>query len=226
MSKVIPFDNSRISSNIQTDVRASLKRKTKNSNIQRTAQIDPLAAVKGNVYLGKRVVVAHGASIRGYEDRSIWVGDDVKIQDCAVLHAVDTYQTRELITETVIKVGESFYGAYIGDRVILTQQCQVHGPACIGADTFVGMQSLIFKAIVGENCIIEPKALIMGVEISDGRYVPAGALITTQAEADELPVIAPKYLPKNLEGAVAKNLRPQLATGYQKPKIQLEQKLA
>ncbi len=113
------------------------------------------------------------------------------------------------------------YGAYIEERVSLTHQCQVHGPAIIGADTFVGMQSLIFKAIVGKNCIIEPKALIMGVEIGDDRYVPAGALITTQAAANQLPFVNHNYYFKNLSRSVAE-VNTESATSYRE---EIEQRL-
>lgn len=190
MKNLIPFQNTQTNNGINANVNdASVYSPGKSPVIQSTASVHPLAVVTGNVHLGKRVTVAPAASIRGYEGQLVWVGNDVKIQDCVVLHALDAYHHQEFVEEALVEVAGEFYGAYIEDRVFLTHQCQVHGPASIGADTYVGMQSLISKAIVGKNCIIEPKALIMGVEIGDGRYVPAGALITTQAAANQLPFV-------------------------------------
>jgi carbonic anhydrase/acetyltransferase-like protein (isoleucine patch superfamily) len=119
-----------------------------------------------------------------------------------------------MVHEAVVEVEGKFYGVYISDRVSLAHQCQVHGPASIGTDTFVGMQSLVFRATVGKNCVIEPKALVMGVSIADGRYVPAGALITTQEAADNLPLITSEYPLKSLNKAVV-HVNTQLASGYQ-----------
>lgn len=161
--------------------------------VRATAQVHSLAAVIGNVYLGERVIVAPGASIRGEQERLVWVSHDVQIQDGAVVHAVDTGHHQELMEEPVVEVDGHYYGVYLERGVVLAHQCQVSGPASIGAETFVGMQSLIFRATVGSNCVLEPKALVMGVEIADDRYVPAGALITTQAAADALPRISPSY---------------------------------
>ena len=209
MKNIIPFQN-QTSSHTDVDGRyASSYTLATSPVIEQTARVHPLAALAGNVHLGKRVTVAAAASVRGYEDRPIWVGNDVKIQDGVVLHALADYHHQEFVEETLVEVAGELYGAYIEDRVSLTHQCQVHGPASIGADTFVGMQSLIFKAIVGKNCIIEPKALVMGVEVEDGRYVPAGALITTQTAADRLPFIDRKYSLKSLNRLVAETDNPQ-----------------
>jgi carbonic anhydrase len=225
MSNVITFHNTPATNNIHANVRASFNTQEKSPEINRTAYIHPLAAVIGNVYLGKRVMVAPAASVRGDEGQPIWVGNDVNIQDCVVLHALETHHQEELVQEAVVEVEGQYYGVYISDRVSLAHQCQVHGPAYIGEDTFVGMQALVFRATVGSNCVIEPKALVMGVDIPDGRYVPAGALITTQAAADNLPYITADYPLKNLNRAVV-NVNTQLATGYQQQEGTAELKVA
>ena len=219
MSNIISFNNTRPGRDTPADVNsASFKLKTNYPVIEPSTIVHSLATVTGNVELGARVIVAPGASIRGYENQTVWVGNDTKIQDGAVLHALQTLDRPDFLEEAVVEVEGKFYGAYIGDRVHLTHQSQVHGPASVGSNTFVGMQSLIFQAIVGENCIIEPKALVMGVEVGDGRYVPAGALITTQAAANELPFVDRDYLFKNFN-------RVGVGTGSQsKPNFQPRQK--
>ena len=206
--------------NIHANVRADFNPTQKNPQIDRSAYIHPLSAVIGNVHLGARVMVAPAASVRGDEGQPIWVGDDVNIQDCVVLHALETHVDGKLVREAVVEVDSEFYGVYISDRVSLAHQSQVHGPAYIGTDTFVGMQALVFRASVGNNCVIEPKALVMGVNIPDGRYVSAGALITTQAAADNLPVITADYPLRGLNQAVV-HVNTQLASGYQQQQQQV-----
>jgi carbonic anhydrase/acetyltransferase-like protein (isoleucine patch superfamily) len=80
------------------------------------------------------------------------------------------------------------------------------------------MQSLVFRAKVGKGCVLEPKSLVMGVTIPDGRYVPAGSVIKTQNDADNLPVIDDNYPLKSLNDGVI-HVNVSLAAGYKAKKI-------
>ncbi len=204
--------------NIHTNVLATFNLEETIPEISLTAYVHPLAAVIGNVHLGKNVMVAPAASVRGDEGQPIWVGDDANVQDCVVLHALETCVEGLLVREAVVEVAGEFYGVYIGDRVSLAHQCQVHGPAKIGSDTFIGMQALVFKATIGSNCVVEPKALVMGVTVPDGRYVPAGSVITNQEVADNLPEISDDYPLKGLNKAVV-HVNVQLANGYREKEM-------
>ena len=217
MSNVISFKINDNQPNIQGNVSPAVNNQVIVPKIKSTVYVHSLAAVIGNVYLGDRVAVAPGASIRGDEYQPIWVGNDANVQDNVVLHALETYDQDALVEETVVEVDGNYYGIYIDECVSLTPQCQVYGPVSIGAGTFVGMQSLVFRATVGKNCVIEPKALVMGVDITDDRYVPAGALITTQAAADSLPLISQGYPFKNMS---------RVAAGSQKSKTRTRPRVA
>jgi carbonic anhydrase/acetyltransferase-like protein (isoleucine patch superfamily) len=105
------------------------------------------------------------------------------------------------------------YAVYVGKRVSLAHQAQIHGPAKVGDDTFIGMQSLVFKAEVGSGCVVEPKSLLLGVKVADGRYVPAGSIIKSQADADALPEITEDYAFKSLNKGVV-HVNVHLADGY------------
>ena len=73
------------------------------------------------------------------------------------------------------------YSVFVGDRTRLAHGTLVHGPAYIGNDTFVGMESLVFNAKVGNNVAIGVSSTITGgVEVSDNKFVPPGSIITTQ----------------------------------------------
>jgi carbonic anhydrase/acetyltransferase-like protein (isoleucine patch superfamily) len=75
------------------------------------------------------------------------------------------------------------------------------------------MQSLVFRSSVGPNCVIEPGAILMGVQVAGGRYVPAGTVVRTQAQADALPEITDEYPLKTLNRGVV-HVNTALARGY------------
>ncbi len=181
--------------------------------IDPTAYVHALAAVIGAVRLGRNVMVAPAASVRADEGQPFFVGDNSNIQDGVVIHALETETGGQPIPANQVTVNGSQYAVYIGERVSLAHQAQVHGPCVVLNDTFVGMKSFVFRASVGSRCVIEPGAIIMGVAIASGRYVPAGSVIRTQAEADLLPRITDDYpLAKLNEGVV--HVNKQLARGY------------
>ncbi len=155
--------------------------------------IDKLASVIGNVKIGKGVFVAPFASIRGDEGQPIVIGDGSNVQDGVVLHALETFDGEKNVEKNLVTVDGKKYAVYIGKGVSMAHQSQVHGPAAVGDYTFVGMQVLVFKAVVGKNVVIEPGAKIIGVTIAEGRYVPTGSIITTQKAADALPEITADY---------------------------------
>jgi carbonic anhydrase/acetyltransferase-like protein (isoleucine patch superfamily) len=146
----------------------------------------------------------------------IHIGDDTNIQDGVSIHALETSDEEgRPIEKNLVEVGGKKYAVYIGNRVSLAHQAQVHGPASIGDDTFVGMQAFVFKSKVGSNVVLEPGVRIVGVSIPDGRYVPLGMIVNNQSVADALPVITEEYVFKHLnEGVIHVNTN--LAAGYNK----------
>lgn len=173
-------------------------------DISKKSTIQPNASVIGAVILSDGVLVSPFASIRGDEGTPIFIGKNSNVQDGVVIHGLE----HQLISEKGLG-----YSVYIGENVSLAHQAQVHGPAKVGNNSFVGMQSFVFKSEVGENVVIEPCAKVIGVKIPSGRYVPAGEIIKTQEQADKLPVITPDYKFKNLNNDVVK-VNTQLNDGY------------
>jgi carbonic anhydrase len=181
--------------------------------IDPTCYIHPLAAVIGNVILGKNIMVSPGASVRGDEGQLLFIGDDSNIQDGVVIHALETEMNGKPVEKNLMDVNGKKYAVYVGSRVSLAHQVQIHGPAVVLDNTFVGMKSLVFRSYVGQNCVLEPAVVLMGVKVADGRYVPAGSVIKTQADADSLPVITENYPMKDLNKGVV-HVNTNLARGY------------
>ena len=198
---------------IEKNVIADFCGKVSEPVIDPTTYVHPLAAVIGNVILGKNIMVSPTASVRGDEGQPLFVGDNSNIQDGVVIHALETEMNGKSVDKNLFEVDGKKYGAYVGTRVSLAHQVQIHGPAVVLDETFVGMKVLVFKSIVGKKCVIEPGAIVMGVTVADGRYVPAGAVIRTQQQADELPVITDDYPFKDLNKGVV-HVNTALAKGY------------
>jgi len=183
-------------------------------------RIDPSAyvfeqsAVIGDVFLGKRVLVAPFASVRGDEGQRIYIDDKSNIQDGVIIHALESKKHGKTIAKNLVT--DPYHkqcAVYVGKRVSLAHQAEVHGPAYIGDNTFIGMQSMVFTSRIGKNCVIEPKSLVLDVTIPDQRYVPAGTILKDQKLADQLPKINADYIFKDLNQAVV-HVNTSLADGY------------
>lgn len=198
-----------IEKNVQTDFSSKICEPV----IGEGTFVHPLAAVIGNVILGKNIMVAPTACVRGDEGQPLHVGDDSNVQDGVVIHALETELDGKPVEKNQMEVDGKKYAVYIGKRISLAHQVQIHGPAVVMDDTFVGMKVLVFKSFVGRNCVIEPGAILMGVKVADGRYVPAGSIVKTQADADALPVITADYPMKEMNKGVL-HVNKALAKGY------------
>ena len=76
---------------------------------------------------------------------------------------------------------------HIGAGTNVQDGVVIHGPAYVGDDCFIGFRSTVFNARIGNGCIVMMHVLIQDVEIPAGKYVPSGATITNQQQADRLP---------------------------------------
>lgn len=199
----------RIGPNVHTDFNPDIE----SPRVHETAFLDPTSSVIGNVEIGAGVFLAPFASVRGDEGQPIHIGAGSNLQDGVVIHALETVSKGQWIEENSYTVDGKRYAVHIGQRVSVAHQSHVHGPAWIEDDVFVGMQAMVFRAHVGSGVVIEPAATIIGVTIPPKRYVPAGAVITTQAAADRLPEITYSYGLRSLNAAVV-HVNQSLATGY------------
>jgi len=200
-------------SNIKPNVKTSFNSTVDSPEISAKAFIDPQGAVIGNVHVGDNVYVAPFASLRGDEGQSIWIGNNTNVQDGVIVHALETEENGEAVEKNLMDYNGKKYAVYVGNNVSLAHQSQVHGPATVDDNTFIGMQAFVFKAKVGKGCVLEPTAKVIGVSIPDGRYVPAGTVVTTQDQANKLPEITDTYVFKDLNKGVL-HVNEQLAEGY------------
>jgi carbonic anhydrase len=189
------YDWPNIHENVITDFNSNVSY----PQIENTAFIHPFAVVIGACYIGELVMVAPTAVCRGDEGTPIHISDYSNIQDDVVIHGLETTKDgKNLDNKRFTKDGELLlgndtrfkdgYSVFVGERTSLAHGTLVHGPAYVGNDTFVGMESLVFNAKIGNNVAIGVSSTITGgVEIPDNKFVPPGSVITTQEQVDKLP---------------------------------------
>jgi carbon dioxide concentrating mechanism protein CcmM len=154
--------------------------------IHETAHVHSFSNVIGDVRLGANVLVAPGTSIRADEGTPFHLGDGSQVQDGAIIHGLEHGR--------VVGDDQKDYSVWIGNQTAITHMALIQGPAYVGDHCFIGFRSTVFNARIGAGCVVMMHCLIQDVEIPPGKCVPSGSMITTQAQADNLPDVRPEDL--------------------------------
>ena len=152
--------------------------------IDSAAYVHSFSNVIGDVTIGADALVSPGTSIRADEGTPFWIGPGTTVQDGVVIHG--------LAQGLVLGDNQRDYSVWVGRGATLAHKALVHGPAYVGDGCFIGFRSTIFNARVGAGSIVMMHVLIQDVEIPPGKYVPSGAVITNQQQADRLPDVRPE----------------------------------
>lgn len=144
-----------------------------------SSYVHPNATVIGRVVMGEHVHVAAGTSVRADEGTPFFIGANSNIQDGVVMHA---------LKDRAVDVAGESWAVYVGRDVSIAHGALVHGPCYIGDHTFVGFKAVVHDSIVGANCYIGIGAVVVGVEVPDGRFVPHGSIIDSADAVDRLPL--------------------------------------
>ena len=147
--------------------------------VDKSAYVHSFSRLIGDVRIGANVFVAPGSSIRADEGTPFYIGASTNIQDGVVIHGLEKGR--------VAGDDGNQYSVWIGKNTCITHMALIHGPAYIGDECFIGFRSTVFNAKVGDGCIVMMHALIQDVEIPPGKYIPSGAVIVNQQQADRLP---------------------------------------
>lgn len=126
------------------------------------------ASVIGRVVLGEHVHIAAGSSVRADEGTPFYIGDNTNVQDGVVIHA---------LKDKHVVVGDAEWAVYIGRNVSMAHDALVHGPCFVGDDTFIGFKAVVHDSVIGPRCFIGIGAVVVGVEVPEGRFVPHGSII-------------------------------------------------
>ena len=133
--------------------------------VHASAFVDPTAILCGLVAVHENVFIGPYAVIRADEVdanggmEAIVIGAHSNIQDGVVIHA------------------KSGAGVTIGERTSIAHRAIVHGPCSVGADVFIGFNSVLFNCAVGERCVVNHNAVVDGCDLAPGRSVPSTGFI-------------------------------------------------
>ena len=123
--------------------------------IHESSFIHPLAAVTGNVIIGKNVYVGPGAAIRG-DWGQIIIEDGCNVQENCTIHMFPG--TTVLLKQAAhIGHGAVIHGATIGKNCLIGMNAVIMDNAIIGDECIVGALSF-----VNNDLIFEPRSLIVG----------------------------------------------------------------
>lgn len=210
--------------NIHQNVVTNFNSNVSFPSIEDTAFIHPFAIVIGNCFIGENVLVAPTAVCRGDEGTPIHIGKLSNMQDGVVIHGLETtlngknLDDRRFFSNGDLLLGndsrfDNGFSVFVGENVSLAHGVLIHGPAYVGNNTFVGMESLVFDAKLGNDVAVGVASTITGgVEVADDKFVPPGSVITTQEQADGLPErVGSDY--ENINTAVV-HVNEKLAEGY------------
>ena len=146
-----------------------------------SAYVHPAATLIGRVVVGEHAHIAADTSVRADEGSPFYIGANTNVQDGVVLHA--------LKDKRVMVAGEP-WAIYVGKNVSIAHDALVHGPTYIGDDTFIGFKAVVHDSVVGAHCFVGHGALVVGVEIPDGRFVPHGRIVDSADAVDALPHVS------------------------------------
>ena len=121
--------------------------------IPESAYVTNEATVIGKVTLGERTSVWPGATIRG-DNEPIVIGNDVNIQDGAILHV------------------DPGCPLTIGDSVSVGHQAMLHG-CTVGDGSLIGIQAVVMNnAVIGKECLVGAGSIV-----TEGKVFPDRTLI-------------------------------------------------
>ena len=147
-----------------------------------TAYVHPSAVLAGRVRIGARVFIGPHAAIRADEPdpdgvvEPIVIAAGSNVQDCVVVHALGGTRVE------------------IGTGTSLAHAAVVHGPCKIGADCFVGFNSVVFNATLGNGVVVMHQALVDGVTVPPGLCIPSMMAVCCEEDVTRLASATPDMI--------------------------------
>ena len=109
--------------------------------IHESAYVHPLAAVTGNVLIGKDVYIGPGAAIRG-DWGGIEIADGCNVQENCTIHMFPGV-TVKLETGAHIGHGAVIHGAHIGENALIGMNAVIMDDVVIGKESIVGALAFV-----------------------------------------------------------------------------------
>jgi carbonic anhydrase/acetyltransferase-like protein (isoleucine patch superfamily) len=166
-----------VAATAQTSELASLSNPYK--VVLNSSYVSPRVELFGDVSVGKKVFVASNTVVSADPDTRICIGNETNLQDNILLLALGNTPAPRAECGT--------RSSSIGERTSIAHQASIKNSK-IGNFTFVGFRARLNNVVLEDGAFVLHGATLSNVRIGKNRLVPIGAVITTQAEADALPL--------------------------------------
>ena len=134
-----------------------------------SAYIDQDAIIIGKVKIDDNVLVGPGAVLRADEPGSeIVIKEGCNVQDHVVIHCLE---------------GSA---VVVEKNVSLAHGSVIHGPCKIGEGSFVGFNSVVFKADLGANVVVQHLCCVQGVDVPAKKLIKSGQNIISLDDVSNL----------------------------------------
>ncbi|EGA67945.1 carbonic anhydrase [Vibrio sinaloensis DSM 21326] len=149
--------------------------------VSQTAFIDPTAIICGKVIIEDNVFIGPYAVIRADEVNqqgemeAIVIKRDTNIQDGVVIHS---------------KAGAS---VIVGERSSIAHRSIIHGPCEVCDDVFIGFNSVVFNAQIGQGCVIRHNCVVDGRDLPNQFHVPPMTNIGSDFDLSSISTVPPEY---------------------------------
>lgn len=146
--------------------------------IHSSAFVDPTAILCGRVIVEDNVFIGPYAVIRA---------DEMDVKGDIVPIVIGAYSN---IQDGVVIHSKSGASVRIGQRTSIAHRAIVHGPCEIGDGVFIGFNSVLFNCTVAERCVVRYNAVVDGVHLPAGLYVPSTERLGPGTDLSTLPPVS------------------------------------
>lgn len=143
--------------------------------VPQSAFVDPTAIICGKVIIGENVFIGPYVVIRADEVddngqlEPITIGSNSNIQDGVVIHS---------------KAGGR---VDIGEYTSIAHRSIVHGPCKVGSRVFLGFNSVVFNAEIGDGSVVRHNSVVENCHLPAGFHVPSTTNIHSDEELARIP---------------------------------------
>jgi phenylacetic acid degradation protein len=153
--------------------------------VHKSSYVHPLAAVTGNVIIGKDVYIGPGAALRG-DWGAIIIEDGCNVQENCVIHM---FPGVTVLLQKAAHVGHGaiIHGATIGKNVLVGMNAVIMDHVSVGADSIIGALSFLPEGmIVPERKIVvgNPAKIIKDVSEEMSAWKTKGTKLYQQLPAE------------------------------------------
>lgn len=143
--------------------------------VDNTAILCGKVIVEANVFIGPYAVIRADEINEQGDMEPIIIGRDSNVQDGVIIHSKGGARVT------------------IGQRTSIAHRSIIHGPCSIGADVFIGFNSVLFNCEVGNGCVVRHNSVIDGCDIPERFHVPSMMRIGPGFDLSSIPKVDPEY---------------------------------